>query len=621
MSKAKYKLSLLNTPAMSYNSAGRRDLRNQNYSGQDLRRKDFFRGADLRGANFSGADLRSVDFSDAEIQGVNFRHANLCEANFTHASASVDPLLSEVDFSGAKISGTNFSDAYLNHAIFTEVQTGLTRSWSFILYSIHLFLCLLSAFTATISCTFLVYFSRTSNKKLSLLNSIFIGIISTLIIVILRTILLNFFSQLLFPSVILGIAAIVIVFLIAFVTAVTNEEENFNSFIITGVLLFIILIITTRAILFAGFEDSLPKKLGYLVHNLGSKTIENPNGTNGKWLSTVSASVIGSLFGCWFARSAITEGTQFNWLWKLYIKAVTYGGTLFSEADLTDATFTSATLRGANFKNSTIIRTRWRGVKSLERTRVGNSYLRYSKIRQLVLGQNVRHKEFDGLNLKGINLEELNLSNASFIGANLSQANLRGSNLKNANLQQVNLDGADLSNTCLTGACLQDWTRDEKTIFAEIECDYIYLEELPDQMAGRRRFPPSPKNFKSGDFEKFYRKDNSIVQLLLRNEDNRQALAATFQELMKGNFYQLQGFEMVGSDALVNIQIPKNADASAVENKFYQTYKTELDQVNQAQSEDPNFHEGDKQPSLREVIIKLLKRVDDMSGDRIIVSF
>jgi len=601
-----------------YNPSGRRDLRNQNYSGQDLRRKDFS-GADLRGANFTKANLSNVDFSSAEIQGANFHDANLCEADFTHASASIDPSLPKVDFRNAKIEGTNFTSALLNQADFTGAQAGLTRSWSFILYGIHIFLCLISAFTTTISITFFVYFFRASRQKPSFLVSIFIAFVSVIIIMIIRILLLNCLRDYVWTSVISGVIAIVIVLLVALITAITNEED-LSSFFMTALLLVLILIVTTKATIFAIYEDSLPRYLGLIVYNLGSQA-KNPNNhniTNGAFISAFLASIIGAIFGCWFSRSAMTENSQFNWLWRLYIRIATHGGTLFKEADLTDATFTSATLKGANFKNAIITRTRWRGVNSLEHTRVGNSYLKYLKVRQLVLGRNVRDKEFNGLNLEGINLEEANLSDASFIGTNLNRASLRGSNLEHANLQEANLDGANLSNTRLTGACLEDWTIDETTILSEVICDYIFLERLPDRMAGRRRFPPSPKNFRYGDFEKFFRKDNSILQLLIRSEDNRQALTAAFRQLMQGNHYQLQGFEMMGEDALVKIQVPDDADTRAVENKFYQTYQTELEQVEQDHLQDPGSHESDNQLSLTEVIFKAFEMGANMSGDRVV---
>jgi uncharacterized protein YjbI with pentapeptide repeats len=586
------------------NLSGHRD-----FSGEDRRGQDFS-AANLRRADFSNANLRNADFSGAEIQGANFQNANLCEANFTHVSTDAASSLPEVNFSNAKIKGAKFTDARLNHANFTGVQAGLTRFWSFILYSVHIFLCLISAFTTTISITFLIYFFRASSKKPSFLSSIFIGIISVFIIVVLRTLLLNFFRPLLFPSVVLGIIAIVIVLIVAFVTTTINEEEDFSSSIMTGLLLFLILMITINSTMFADYEDSLPRELGYFVHNLGSKTTNNPNDTNGAWISMVLASTIGAIFGCWFSRSAITQNTQFDWLWKLYIKIATHGGTLFNEADLTDATFTSATLKGANFKNAIITRTRWKEVKSLEHARVGNSYLKYPKVRQLFMKRRLKNKNFDNLNLEGINLERENLSDASFVSTNLKLSTLEGSNLELANLQQAKLDSANLSHTCLTGACLQDWTIDERTILSDIECEYIFLEELSNHFMGRRRFPPSSNNFRPGDFEKFFRKDSSVLQLLIRSEDNRQALTVAFQQLIEGNDYQLQGFEMIGDDALVKIKVTDGADTSTVESKFYQTYKTELNEPNPEHKQDTGL---DEQSSIEKVILKAFEMADKMS--------
>ena len=583
------------------NSSRHQDFINQNFSGQDLRRKNFS-GADLRGANFSEADLRHVDFSGSKIRGANFQHANLCEANFDyvsafeHVSTDAAPSFPEVNFSNSKIKGTSFTNAHLNHANFTRVQAGLTRFWSYVLYIIHLSLCLISAFTATISLTFLIYFFRGSSKKTSFLDSIFIGLISVLSIVVLRTFLLNSLSTLVSTSVFAGIIAIVIVLIVAFVTAI-NEEKDFSSSFIIGFLLFLILIITTNTKMFAGFEDALPRELSSIVSNLGS----GEKRTDGKWISMVLASIIGAIFGCWFSRSAITENTQFNWLWKLYIKIATHGGTLFNASDLTDATFTSANLKGSNFKNAVITRTRWGGARSLEHSHVANSYLKYSKVRQLFLGRRLKDKDFDGFNLEGINLEEVDLSESSFVAANLKFATLKGANLRQANLQQAKLDGTNLSDTCLTGACLQDWTIDEMTILTDIECDHIFLEKL-SVMGGRRRFPPDPNSFRFGDFERFFRKDSSVLQLLIRSEYDQQALTAALQQLIKGDHYKFQGFEMIGDDALVKLKVPVTVNTRVVENSFYQTYQAKVEEANEGRQQSPRTQE---QQSLEQVILKV----------------
>lgn len=200
------------------------DLRKQNFAGQDLRGRDFS-DADLREANFAGATLYEANFIGANVRGANFHQAKLRATKFFKASVDDTSSLPNVDFSKAEIQGTNFTDAFLNHADFTSVQAGLTQFWSFILHSIHIFLCLISGFTATISITFLIYFFRTSSKKPSFLDSIFIGVTSVVIIVTFRTFLLNFFPQkFVFLSRMFGIIAIIIVFVVTFVIAKTSEE-------------------------------------------------------------------------------------------------------------------------------------------------------------------------------------------------------------------------------------------------------------------------------------------------------------------------------------------------------------------------------------------------------------
>ena len=592
-----------------YNPAGRRDLTNQNYMGQDLRGKNDFIGADLRGANFAKANLRNVDFSGAEIQGANFHCANLSEANFSHVTTDTDSSFPQVNFSNSIIKGTNFSNAHLCHADFNGAQTGLTQAWAFILCSIHIFLCLISAFTATISITFLIHYRGIFSKKLTFFHLIFIGVFSILLVIVLRTLLLNYFPILLDPSIKLGIIAIVIVFIVSLVTAAVNEEEDFKSSFMIGILLFTILMITRNTSAFSSFEGFIAQELGEkFLNSSGNITLENTKffNTNGRWISMVLSSTVGAIFGSWFSWSAITENTQFYWLWKLYIDIVTYGGTLFNNSDLTDAEFISATLKGANFKNAVIRRTLWGGVKSLDKSRVGNSYLKYSKVRELILGRRLRNIIFDNLNLEGINLESMDLSDASFVATNLKFASLRASNLMRANLQQAKLNGADLSNSSLTGACLQDWTIDEYTNLDDIKCDYIFLEELPERMAGRRRHPPLPKNYRPGEFERFFRKDSSVLELLIRGEDDRNALSLAFQQLVNQEHCQFLGLELIGDDAFVKFKAPDNVDTSLAESKFYQKYKSELREDTDKLEQDLR---PDEQESFRNFMFKILELV------------
>jgi uncharacterized protein YjbI with pentapeptide repeats len=628
------------------------DLRNQNFAGQDLRGRDFsdadlreanfagatlyeanFIGANVRGANFTTAKLDKADFSNAKIQGANFHQAKLRATKFFKASVDDTSSLPSVDFSKAEIQGTNFTDAFLNHADFTSVQAGLTQFWSFILHSIHIFLCLISGFTATISITFLIYFFRTSSKKPSFLDSIFIGVTSVVIIVTFRTFLLNFFPQFVFLSRMFGIIAIIIVFVVAFVIAKTSEEEDFSSFIMTGILLFLILIITTNATIFAGVEDLLPKALGNIIHNLGSKSTNNLNGTNGAWISVVLTSIIGAIFGCWFSRTAIHENPQFNWLWKMYILLATTGGTTFNQADLTNAVFTSANLKGGNLKNAIITGVVWYRGKSLERARVGNNYLKLPQVRELVVRLDGKGQNFNDLNLEGINLEtpilskasnlleQTNLSSASFVGTNLNKANLQGVNLEKANLKQAKLNGANLTKACLTGAIIEDWNIDQTTILSNVKCEFIFLKERPDPKSGiQKRLPHSTNTFKPGDFEKYSVGERNTVQLLIRHEQNRQALTAAFEHLIRNNPNitpdDFREFRRIDNDVLVTIRVTQSTYEGFVEQEFEQVYQ----QVKQENPSNSRSGELENQP-LFEFILKLIKTLGENMTERYETNF
>jgi uncharacterized protein YjbI with pentapeptide repeats len=616
------------------------DLRKQHFAGQDLRGHDFsdadlqeanfagatlyeanFSGANVRGANFTKAKLDKADFSNAKIQGANFHQAKLHCTKFPKASVDNTSSLPSVNFSKAEIQGTNFTDAVLNHADFTGTQAGLTRFCSFLLYIFHIFLCLISGFTTTISITFLIYFFRSSRKKPSFLDSIFIGIISFFIILILRTFLLNYHREYVFPSVILGIIAIIIVFIFALATATASEEESLNSSFMTGLLLFIILIITTHATMFASIEDSFPKAFGHIIHNFGSQTPKNPDGTNGTWFSMALASVIGAIFGCWFSRSAINENTQFNWLWKIYVQLAATGGTTFNQADLTNAFFTSANLKGVNFKNAIITGVLWYRVKSLERAHVGKNYLKYYQVRELVVRLDGKGHNFNNLNLEGINLEmpnlseasnlleRTNLSSASFVGTNLNKANLQGVNLEKANLKQAKLNGTNLTKACLTGAIIEDWNIDKTTILSNVKCEFIFLKEHPDPNSGiQKRLPHPPNIFKPGDFEKIFIGERNTVQLFIRHEQNRQALTAAFEHLIRNNPDitpdDFREFRRIDDNVLVTIRVPQYTFEGVVEQEFEQVYQ----QVKQESPSNSRSGEFENQP-LFEFILRLINTV------------
>ncbi|NEZ68348.1 pentapeptide repeat-containing protein [Leptolyngbyaceae cyanobacterium CCMR0082] len=583
---------------MAYNHSGRRNLKNQHFEGQDLRNKEDFRDADLTNASFKGANLQKVDFSGAIIQGTNFRGADLREAIFTSASVDHKNSYPTVDFHNADIRGADFTDAILSNANFSEAKTGLNRLWRFFVIAVSIFLCLLSAFPTAIVTTLSLNFFRKSRKKISLVTSLLIGVWAVILTVALRTFFVTVSAGWLVKAhVSVGTAMILLVLFGTIIALISTEsDDDFSGVAIAtiGALSFLMLTVYSDAL------SSVEKvALGSVFKLLGLQY-------DGTLASGIFGAGLGAIYGCWFARSAISEGQRFNWLWKIYVRFVVNGGTLFKRANLTQAIFAAADLRGANFKDAKIMRTSWQRAISLEYARVGNSYLKYSGIRNLVLGRTIRNKNFDGLDLEGINLEEADLTGVSFSGTNLSQANLRGAILEEANLQQAKLNGADLTNVKLNAACVLNWTVDKNTLLDDVDCKYVFLEKSTNMYGGRRQFPPPPKEFEPGDFKKVFQTGQGQFQVLVRQDDNKKALLNTINHLQQDKMYRFRGFDMLGKDALIKFDIPESIDASVAQDDFQSTYQVE---VEQEKENDPL-----KGYSIKDIVLM----VADVAGDRIV---
>jgi uncharacterized protein YjbI with pentapeptide repeats len=534
---------------------------------------------------YRGRDLRNENFQNLTLQGEDFSTANLSGANFTNA----------------KIQGANFSNANLSKANFTNATAGLTRSWLFALCFIHLLLCLISTFTSVISITFFVNFFRTYNRKIPFLHPFSIFSIAFSTIVAFRTTLSNNFpgncDTPMQWSVRLGIVAIIIILFFSFFTAFTSEQKDYSSFLITTGMFFTFLIFLQFHTLFSGLEDTLSGGGLSFVKQLGAKKLNviNDYHTNGSWLSMVFSSAIGGIFGYMISQSAI-KNLRFQWLWNLYLKMATLKSTNFNEAKLIDAKFQSAILNGVNFEKAEITRTCWQGVKSLENSNASDSYLKYPTFRSIIVGENIvlTNQNFEYLNLRGIDLISKDLSGTRLIGTDLREANLKDVILKDANLQEAKLAGANLSGANLTGAIVHDWTIDEKTILSGIECDYVYLEKLPGQNAGRRR-DPERGNFNPGEFEKRYGKnDAGVMKLEISRDFNEQAFRAALQQSIQGNDYQLRELEISGDDVIVKIKVPDGIEPNSARDRFDRIYQTQERQANPGSLPDRSHHEYDR---------------------------
>jgi uncharacterized protein YjbI with pentapeptide repeats len=222
-------------------------------------------------------------------------------------------------------------------------------------------------------------------------------------------------------------------------------------------------------------------------------------------VGTVLAASI-PLLGTYMGWRALVKDKKFTAIRNLAITFVAQGGTSFRGANLTDANFTEATLKNANFRDANLTRTRWFHAQKLHLACVGNSYLQFPQIQQLVITGIGQDQNFDNLDLQGINLQQMHLADASFIGTNLTEANLRQTNLSRAKLVKTQLDQADLFGACLTGAYIQDAEITSPTQLRGIECQYIFTRLPTQENRDPGRIPEDYRQiFKPGEFLNFMR--------------------------------------------------------------------------------------------------------------------
>lgn len=147
-------------------------------------------------------------------------------------------------------------------------------------------------------------------------------------------------------------------------------------------------------------------------------------------------SLVGTLVGTYavtfisgyISRRALADDERVSWLKSIAIEYSTVKSTSFRDADLTDATFTNSTLKNTDLRKANLTRTCFRNTHQLERSRVGNSILADTRVRELLVTGNGYQK--------------------SYVNANMRGANLTGANLSYANLKQTDLSEATLCRAC-----------------------------------------------------------------------------------------------------------------------------------------------------------------------------
>jgi uncharacterized protein YjbI with pentapeptide repeats len=282
------------------------------------------------------------------------------------------------------------------------------------------------------------------------------------------------------------------------------------------------------------------------------------------------------LFSAYIGWRALTEDKKNAWVRSFAIAFATTGGTSFYGADLTDAEFTSATLKNTDFRNTILTRTCWHNAKQLNYVCPGNTYLQHVEVRQLLVGGEGQDKKFDREDLRGVNFQGANLVDASFIGADLSQANLQDADLSRANLKQTQLDGTDFTGATLTGAYIQDWNITSQTKFNGVRCDYVYMRSPTKENPDPLRKPDNREEvFKDGDFADFIQPIFDTLNLYHNQGVDPRAIAIAFKTLAESNpdtELEIVAMEKRGQDKfLLRAKTAATADKSELSAEYFDT--------------------------------------------------
>ena len=207
----------------------------------------------------------------------------------------------------------------------------------------------------------------------------------------------------------------------------------------------------------------------------------------------------------------------------------------------------------------------------------------------------ISEANLSGADLIEANLIRANLSGANLIEAYLSRASLGRADLSGADLSEANLIGANLMNCTalatnftranLTGACIQDWNINQKTIFEEVICDYIYYE-LDDGKTYQERRPHDPnKIFNPGDFQRLIETARETVDLIFSDGIDWKAFLESFHGLQiesENSELSIAGIlKKRDGTFVIQIDAPQNTDKAELENRFYQVYEQKLALIEQ----------------------------------------
>ena len=508
-----------------------------------------YSGQNLQGRSFKGQDLTGANFSKADIRGANFTNADLTGAKFNEAIAGTQKLfitflviflffLSGISGLSSGASGYMAAQFFNNLAIDNQFNSSIAF---FVLLSLLLII----------------------------INQGIIGLVVGLII----------------TAILVGIFTIL---------GYNNYTASFSvSGAFAGTLATSIAFVTAYYIagMFGGILIAIFSIIGACIGSFYISAFTKYRILNNTLLVTsVSGNLIGifavscaTLFSVYVAWQTIKRNNKYSILHNIALLFITFNGTSFHGADLTDANFTGATLKNTDFRKANLTRTRFYEVKKLDFARPGNTVLSNPTVLNLLVTLNGRDKSYFGANLRGANLIGADLKEANLKNADIIEATFQGANLEWANLTLTQAIGTNFTKAQMTGACVEAWNIESTTILDNVDCRFVYLLEDPKARTDDRERRPSSGEFQPGEFTKLFEEVLNTVDLIFRDGINWQAFITAFKKVQVENQdteLVIQSIENKGDGVfVVKVAVPENANKEKIHSDFNQNYPLALAEI------------------------------------------
>lgn len=516
----------------------------QDFSGQNLRGRSF-KGQNLSGANFDGTDIRGADFTNALLIGTNFKGA---EAGLqkrwvvglvvcSWLLAGLSALFSTIFFS--TVVGI-WAESVLKSADQQSLIAATVTLITLVIFFIIIFRKGLVALALAFAFAFAIFgavafFANIATVGVTAAAASTVIVLTTVVVVAV-------------------IGAFAIVGAVAAAFAVAGAVAT--AFAVVG---------AVAAVVFAVLGLMFGVALGEVT--AAAATLA----------ATIAIAL--TLTSAYLGWRSWAGDEKYATVRSLAIAFAALEGTSFRGANLTDANFTQARLKGTDMRGAIITRTYWHKTKMLDQVRPGTTYLQNSQLRQVLVTGLGQEKYFDRQDLREVNLQGANLADASFISTDLSAASLQDADLSRAKLVQTQLDETDLTGATLTGACIEDWGITTHTKLERVKCEYIFMRYVKpkDLDQNRRRKPDNwEEKFEDGDFSDFIKPIVDTLDLYHTQGVDPRAIAIAFKQLAENHpdaELEFAAMEKRGQDnLLLKLKTAPDVDKSLFNSEYFSTY-------------------------------------------------